>query len=121
VHRPTRGTGRPERRWEVLWDGAVGKYDLRADELAILGEACRLVDDLAVMHAAVAESGAVVAGSKGQPHPNPLLPEVRASRVVLIRLARTLKLSDEPERPSRAAAQHRAATLARWARPRGSA
>lgn len=100
----------------ALWRAVVATYELRADELPLLAEMARTVDDLALMRAALAETGAVVEGSKGQPRPNPLLGEMRGSRLVLARLAGQLGLPDEDAATSKTPAQRRAskAARARW-------
>ena len=100
----------------ALWRDVVQVYDLRADELPLLAELCRQVDDLATMRAALAEAGAVVTGSKGQARPNPMLAEIRGARLVLARLAGQLGLPDEDGATSRTPAQRRAskAARARW-------
>jgi hypothetical protein len=78
-----------------LWRDLVAVYDLRPDELPLLAEMARTLDDLEVMRAALRESGPVVEGSKGQPRRSPLLTEIRGSRLVLARLAGQLGLPDE--------------------------
>lgn len=109
-----------------LWRDVVAIYDLRADELPLLAEMARTVDDLATMRAAVLEAGPVVTGSKGQPRPNPLLTEIRGSRLVLARLAGQLGLPDQPGEPgttSQTPAVRRAskAARARWGEHDGAA
>jgi hypothetical protein len=83
----------------------------------------RTIDDLATMRTALSVSGPVVSGSKGQVRPNPLLAEIRGSRLVLARLAAQLGLPDEDVETSRTPAQRRAskASRARWGAERGSA
>lgn len=106
-----------------LWRSVVKIYDLRGDELPLLAEMCRTVDDLALLRAALIESGPTVLGSKGQPRPNPLLAEVRGSRLVLARLAAQLGLPDEEGETSTTPAQRRAskAARARWGATDGAA
>lgn len=100
-----------------LWRRVAGDYELRPDEWALLVELCRQVDELQVIRAALAESGAMVTGSKGQPRPNPLLAEARAARMVLVRVAAQLGLPElDGERKQTVAQRHaRKAARARWA------
>jgi phage terminase small subunit len=102
----------------ALWSAVTSRYALRADELPLLAEMARTVDDLATMRAALAESGPVALGSKGQPRPNPLLAEVRGSRLLLVRLASQLGLPDEDSPAGATPASRKAARAAneRWRR-----
>lgn len=102
----------------ALWSAVTAKYALRADELPLLAEMARTVDDLATMREALAESGPVVVGSKGQPRPNPLLAEVRGSRLLLVRLASQLGLPDDDVQAGATPASRKAARAAnlRWQR-----
>lgn len=106
-----------------LWRSVAKVYDLRPDELPLLAEMCRTVDDLAALRVALDEGGPMVTGSKGQPRPNPLLAEVRGARLVLARLAAQLGLPDEDGETSRTPAQRRAskAARARWGTSDGAA
>lgn len=78
----------------ALWDSVTSAYDLRTDEVALLAEMSRLLDDLALMRAVLAEDGPMVAGSKGQRRPHPILAEIRGSRLLLVRLASQIGLPD---------------------------
>ncbi len=102
----------------ALWSAVTAKYALRADELPLLAEMARTVDDLATMREALAESGHMVLGSKGQPRPNPMLAEVRGSRLLLVRLASQLGLPDEDSPAGATPASRKAARAAneRWRR-----
>ena len=98
----------------VLWREVSGKYELRADELRVLEDACReadLVDDLT---AALVGADRIVKGSQGQPVINPLISEVRQHRTALAGLLRQLKLPDESDTPEKRSAAARAAVNARW-------
>jgi phage terminase small subunit len=103
----------------ALWGAVTATYSLRSDELALLGEMCRTVDDLATMREALAADGALVTrGSRGQARAHPLLGEMRASRLLLIRLASQLGLPDDEEAPGSTPASRKAARAAneRWRR-----
>ncbi|ALO09995.1 hypothetical protein AQF52_4401 [Streptomyces venezuelae] len=74
----------------ALWAGTVEDNELEPGELVLLEAACRLVDQVDVMEAAVAEQGPVVKGSRGQPAASPLLREIRAHRLAITRILRQL-------------------------------
>ena len=99
-----------------LWRDTVAVYELRPDELPLLAEMARTVDDLEVMRAALREWGPLWRATKGSRVPNPLLTEIRGYRLVLARLAGQLGLPDEGVATSRTPAQRRAskASRARW-------
>ena len=78
-----------------LWADIVAAFDLRADELVILGQAARMLDELDLMGAALAAQGPVVAGSTGQPRPNALLGECRQHRIALARLLAQIGVDDD--------------------------
>lgn len=78
---------------------SMSRYEFRPDEMQLLAEFARTVDDLAIMRAALAASGTLVEGSKGQPRPNPLLAEMRGCRQLLIRLAYQLGIPDDESQP----------------------
>lgn len=105
-----------------LWREVTDEHEFRPDELALFEQACRLLDELAVMSARVAEDGPVASGSRGQPRPHPLVGEVRSHRLALARIFRQLNIPDpeEDEGWSAASARGRRAAESRWSR-RGSA
>lgn len=94
------------------------KYDLRADELRILEDACReadLIDGLeAGMRESIADGDLMVKGSMGQVVINPLISELRQHRATLTTLLRGLKLPDEGAGTGADGSQQRAAAQARW-------
>jgi hypothetical protein len=102
----------------ALWGVIVGKYDLRADELRILEDACREADLIDLLSVALDESTPITKGSMGQPVVNPLVPEIRQHRATLSTLLGKLKLPDDDTSDSagRVSAQARAAANARWSR-----
>lgn len=73
-----------------LWEDTLKDLDGDPDELVLLEEACRLVDEIDLMVAALAEGGTVVKGSRGQPSANPLIREIRGHRLALTRVLRQL-------------------------------
>ena len=103
-----------------LWSAVVGPFDLRPDELRILDDACREVDLVDRLEEAVAAAPLVVEGSRGQEAPHPLIPELRAHRLVLARLLKQLGLPDEPgiakTKTMARSTSARKAAAARWRR-----
>jgi len=100
-----------------FWSEVTATYALRPDELRLLGEACRTLDDLAALRAELAASGGMVTtGSTGQPRAHPLIAEVRAHRLVLVRVLDQLALPDDEGVPGATPAARRAARAAneRW-------
>jgi hypothetical protein len=98
-----------------LWRSVAGAFDLDPDEAELLRQACRCADELADLRSALAASDTVVAGSTGQPRPNPLYTELRAHRETLARLLRALDLPDEEAaRGSAASARASEAARRRW-------
>src|SRR3954451_6879515 len=75
-----------------LWDEVVGAYELAPDELTLLGQACRTVDELEAIADALAAGPVVVTGSMGQPKASGLFAEARAHRLVLAKLFEQLEL-----------------------------
>jgi DNA polymerase III psi subunit len=105
----------------ALWSQVVESYDLRADELATLEDACSITDMIAALSASWAELGKPLTtkGSMGQEVIHPLIGEIRTQRMARNALWRQLKLPDEVggERPN----QQRSAAQSRWAAAHGSA
>jgi P27 family predicted phage terminase small subunit len=104
--------------WEAITADLAPDWELDARELALLGEAARLSDALALLDAAVAADGATVKGSKGQPVVHPAIGEARQHRIALARLLGALGLTP-PATGSRggstaASARARRAAQARW-------
>jgi hypothetical protein len=67
-------------------------YELAPHEVAILVEACRVVDRLDRLAEALAVGPLTVPGSMGQPKVNPLFAEARSQAAVLAYLARALRI-----------------------------
>jgi hypothetical protein len=102
-----------------LWRAVTGVYELRADELAVLEDACRHANLVVKMEAEVgkcARGSLTVAGSKGQDAPHPLLAELRMSRHLIAQSLARLQLPDEPgiDRAARRSVSARSAARVRW-------
>lgn len=113
-------------RGRAYWQAVVTDYDLTPSELAILIEACRTLDNLDQLAAAIARDGVMVLGSAGQSVTNPALTEVRGQRLALHRLVSALALPDvdgatvptsgtlRAKRAPRSAGRVTARTSGRW-------
>lgn len=103
-----------------IWSEISGLYELRADELRILEDACREVDIVERLEVEFRTADTMVKGSMGQLVASPLLQELRQHRTTLARLLGQLKLPDSEE-GAEASAQSRSAAgramaNARWSR-----
>ncbi|MCC0099443.1 hypothetical protein K7B10_32645 [Streptomyces flavotricini] len=99
-----------------LWQQITKDYELSPDELALLGQTCRTLDELEAISAALAAGPAVVEGSMGQPKASALFAEARAHRLVLAKLLDQLALPAEGEEVGKTPNQERASKAAnvRW-------
>jgi hypothetical protein len=102
----------------ALWASIVPAYELRADEVRLLHDACRQADIVQRLEDELADSPLMVKGSQGQLVASPLVSEVRQHRTVLAALLKALKLPDTPagtkQKSARTSEQARAAARARW-------
>lgn len=99
-----------------LWARITEGYELSADELALLGQACRTLDELESIGSSLAAGPVIVHGSTGQPKASALFAEARAHRLVLAKLLDQLALPAEGEEVGKTPAQERASKAAnvRW-------
>jgi len=86
-------------------------------EALMIDLAAAQVDDIATLEGVLADQGAIVPGSAGQPRLHPALAEVRQARLALGKLLAEIRLPDEGIGTSRHVQQQRAAR-ARWDRER---
>lgn len=100
---------------KALWRDVTAKYDLRVDELAVLEQACRTADKIAILDKEWNALGKpfLTSGSMGQDVIHPLIGETRAQQSALARLLGQLKLPDDVG--GEGANQHRSAAQSRWA------
>ena len=102
-----------------LWGDITSVYDLRADELATLEDACALSDMISALEKAWIEDGKPLTtkGSMGQQVTHPLISEIRTHRMARVSLLKSLKLPDENGAGDTGdrSTQARAAANARWA------
>lgn len=105
---------------KALWSEVTSKYTLRADELAVLTNACRASDMIASVEKAWADEGQPMytKGSMGQLVEHPAPKGIRAWQTTMDAALARLKLPDEPgnEKPN----QQRSAAQSRWAVSRGA-
>lgn len=95
-------------------DGA--SIDLRPDELAVLGEACKTADTIAMLEQSLHGAPVIIAGSRGQDTVHPAVVELRHQRAALSTLLRRLDLPDTEDSWDNLTASQRArkAARARW-------
>ena len=101
----------------ALWREVLAKYELRADELRILEDACAERDLIEQLSAALQGAPMIVKGSMGQEVINPIVSELRQHRSTFASLMRQLKLPDEggaSDEGGELSAKNRAAAQARW-------
>jgi hypothetical protein len=105
-----------------LWRGIAGpnKWELRADELRVLEDACREADLIAILDAGMVDAPLFTTGSQGQDVINPLISELRQHRMTLRALLAQLKLPDVDADASVVAGERsskaRAAANSRWSK-----
>ena len=111
--------GRGRRFWKAVTAG----YELNVDELELLTELCRCLDDVEALAAAVDRDGLTVPGSSGQTRVHPAVGELRATRALLGKLLAQLGLPgpDGETLDSPARARARTAARKRWAGERHGA
>jgi hypothetical protein len=105
-----------QKEGKKLWREITTEFDLTHAELALLREACRLVDELQTIRFALLKADATVSGSTGQVRPNPLFDEARKHRESLAKTLGALALPDEEQEKGMTPTQKRAkaAADARW-------
>jgi hypothetical protein len=95
--KPPRGLNTAGR---TLWKGIADEWDLRPDELRILGDAAREADIIDRLEAAGKQVELTVKGSMGQEVIHPIFAEIRQHRSTLAALLRQLKLTEPDEEGS---------------------
>jgi phage terminase small subunit len=118
------GTRRPSApkgltdRGRRFWRTVVAGYELEPDELELLVEICRLLDQVEALQAVLEQDGLTATGSVGQVRVHPAVGELRSSRALLGKLLAQLELPD-PEGESLSTptqARARKAARSRWER-----
>jgi hypothetical protein len=118
--RPKRAPAGLGQRGRQLWKHVTAAYELSAPETELLVEACRSADLCEQLQELVDQGGLTSIGSKGEARANPLLTELRAARLVLLRVLASLDLPDDAGEPTVLPTRTvggRAGARARWSRP----
>jgi hypothetical protein len=106
----------------ALWRRLTADADLDFDSgsLLTLELACRQADDVGLLEKMLADQGAVVSGSKGQPRLSGVLAELRQQRYALNRRGSAIGLPEDDEPVGKSPTQRKAqrAADARWSRQR---
>ena len=104
-----------------LWRQLTAEYVFAPAETPVLAAACRQLDTVADLDAAVAAEGVLTTGSRQQTVVHPAVQEARLGRVAVARLLSSLSIPDEQDRPRTAASlRGQKAAESRWARQRAS-
>lgn len=102
-----------------LWRDTLGeredgsRLELRADELALFAELCRMADDVERIRGELDGASLTVPGSKGQDVAHPLRAELHRTVGSMDRLARTLALPDDVKADGSSSATWAGRNLAR--------
>lgn len=105
-----------------LWKQVVSKYQLRADELRTLEDACAATDMVQMFTQSWLDLGQplISKGSMGQEVEHPLIGSIDKQRKARQAFLRQLKLPDDPSGAGQVN-QNRAAGQSRWAAAHGGA
>jgi hypothetical protein len=102
---------------KTLWDELTANVLFRSDELAILEQACRARDTVAILERALQDAPALVEGSKSQPIVNPVIQELRLTRQMVVNFLAKLDVPDPADPHSLTPSQRgRLAAKSRWNR-----
>ncbi|WP_017793446.1 hypothetical protein [Leucobacter salsicius] len=103
-------------RGRAFWDSAQDEFEFDIHEAEVLLEACRGMDMIDSLAAAVAADGVMTRGSQGQPVLNAAVGELRQQQASVARLLSQLNLdaAEVGQVLSAKQAQARAAAQARW-------
>lgn len=106
-----------EKRGRAFWREVLKIYELNVDEMQLLAEACRTLDDCDRLREVIEADGHMVRGSTGQSRLHPAIGELRQTRTALAKFLAQLGLPDVdggaslPTPESRRASK---AATARW-------
>ena len=103
-------------RGRALWKSLAGAWRLDPDEVELATQACQLVDEIARLQVGLWQAGPLVAGSRNQQRPNPLLGELREHRKTLAAMLRGLRIPAREQQgsPSASSDAGRSLVAARW-------
>jgi len=106
-------------RGRRLWKSVLADFEPSETERALLIEACRTLDDIEALQAAVAGAPMLTTGSRDQDIVHPLRAELRSQRLLLAKLLSQLDVPAEEGDGSKwdglsASSRARKASRARW-------
>lgn len=104
-------------RGAEFWRSVESAYELAIRDEPVLLEVCRCLNEIDRMERVLAQDGPMAIGSTGQDIAHPLLPSLRAHRLVLDKLLVLLALPDVAGAvaPSLRQRSAKAAASVRWA------
>lgn len=105
-------------RGTAFWVELHGVLEFNPKETALLAEACRTLDTIDALAAAVESDGLTTTGSMGQTVVHPAVPELRQQQAGFNRLMSAINLPDDDDAAERfRTARAHAGADARWKRP----
>ena len=103
-----------------LWRDLLSRYEVRADELAVLSAACHTLDEIEDMRAELASYPRLtLTGGRGAVAEHPLLEGIRRHEAALLKLLDFLGLDAADAHGDTASRAGSALVNKRWARRRG--
>lgn len=81
-------------RGRAYWRTVLGDFDLDSPDLAVLEQACRLLDRISALDAVVDDEGVMSRSAQG-PRVHPALVESRQARLALVKVVKSLGLPAE--------------------------
>lgn len=99
---------------KAFWTAITSEYELRADELRILEDACREIDLIEKMEKEMRTQPLTVQGSMGQIVAHPLTQELRQHRAIFKTLIAALKFEDGDSDAGSRSASAAELARARW-------
>ncbi|RZS58975.1 hypothetical protein EV141_0188 [Microcella putealis] len=106
-------------RGSIFWEEIHDDLEFDARDAAIVLEACRVLDVIDELTAAVDRDGVMTVGSTGQPVVHPGVAEIRMQQATFARLMGSLKLPDDDAANDRFRHERaKAGAAARWYGPK---
>jgi hypothetical protein len=100
---------------KAAWDKLTHAYEFTAGELQLLEQFCLTKDRVAALEVALAESGVMIPGSRGQKILNPVINQIAVQTTLMDRLLLSLALPAEYETDGRRRSpQAQLAAKTRW-------
>lgn len=87
----------PRGRGRRFWRAVTADFEVSGADLELLGEACRVLDELESLREVLARDGPTSMGSKGQVVTHPALGALNQSRAELRRLIDQLGIPEAPD------------------------